>query len=198
VPISELVFGTLTQNRSSLEPARRALRTAVPLLVILRMEAGRNNIEFRHAPQDFWGPVCRRKAGPSSSLVRHNLLGSRVGSSRACTYGTRSTMQGGPAIAANPRQGSRLLRFCVKVPNTSSEIGTTLSRARACGSPRQAKCSNCAGSIRPASGDASSATPVGPDILPTQLWVSTWAVGTSSYSYSSSTAVYRSGLWLGD
>jgi hypothetical protein len=30
MPISELVFGTLTQNRSSLEPARRALRTAVP------------------------------------------------------------------------------------------------------------------------------------------------------------------------
>jgi hypothetical protein len=31
VPISELVFGTLTQNRSSLEPARRSLRTALPL-----------------------------------------------------------------------------------------------------------------------------------------------------------------------
>src|SRR5215467_15923539 len=80
-------------------------------------------------PQDFWGPVCGREAGPSSSLVRHNLLGSRFGSSRACTYGTRSTMQGGPAIAANPREGSRLLRFWVKVPNTSSEIGTTLSCA---------------------------------------------------------------------
>ena len=39
-PISELVFGTLTQNRSSLEPARRGLRTAVPLLLILRMEGG--------------------------------------------------------------------------------------------------------------------------------------------------------------
>jgi hypothetical protein len=40
VPISELVFGTLTQNWSSLEPARRALRTAVPLLLILRTEGG--------------------------------------------------------------------------------------------------------------------------------------------------------------
>jgi hypothetical protein len=40
VPISELVFGTLTQNRSSLEPARHALRTAVPLLLILRIEGG--------------------------------------------------------------------------------------------------------------------------------------------------------------
>ena len=38
--ISELVFGTLTQNRSNLEPPRRALRTAVPLLLILRMEGG--------------------------------------------------------------------------------------------------------------------------------------------------------------
>jgi hypothetical protein len=43
------------------------------------------------------------------------------------------SMYGGPAIAANSRDGSRLLRFWVKVPNTSSEIGTTLSRARACG-----------------------------------------------------------------
>jgi hypothetical protein len=48
VPISELVFGTLSQNWSSLElllnlprlPARRALRTAVPLLLILRMGGG--------------------------------------------------------------------------------------------------------------------------------------------------------------
>jgi hypothetical protein len=38
----------------------------------------------------------------------------------------------GPVIAANPREGSRLLRFWVKVPNTNSEIGTTrLARARA-------------------------------------------------------------------
>jgi hypothetical protein len=41
---------------------------------------------------------------------------------------------GGPAIAANPREASRLLRFWVKVPNTNSEIGTTrLTRARARG-----------------------------------------------------------------
>jgi hypothetical protein len=34
----------------------------------------------------------------------------------------------------------RLLRFWVKVPNTNSEIGTTLSRARACGGlPRKAR-----------------------------------------------------------
>jgi len=43
----------------------------------------------------------------------------------------------GRPIAANPREGSRLLRFWVKVPNTSSEIGTTLSRARACGRHQQ-------------------------------------------------------------
>jgi len=48
-------------------------------------------------------------------------------------YGTRSTMQGVPAIAAKSKRRLRLLRFWVKVPNTSSEIGTTLSRARACG-----------------------------------------------------------------
>jgi hypothetical protein len=48
--------------------------------------------------------------------------------------GLRSTMRGVPAIAANPREGSRLLWFWVKVPNSNSEIGTTrLARARACG-----------------------------------------------------------------
>ena|SRR5215471_2247232 len=40
-------------------------------------------------------------------------------------------MCGVPTIAGNPREGSRLLRFRVKTPNTNSEIGTTrLSRAR--------------------------------------------------------------------
>jgi len=35
-------------------------------------------------------------------------------------------------MVANPREGSRLLRFSVKAPNTNSEIGTTrLARARA-------------------------------------------------------------------
>jgi hypothetical protein len=38
------------------------------------------------------------------------------------------------AMAANPREGSRLLRFWVKAPNTNSEIGTTrLARVRARG-----------------------------------------------------------------
>jgi hypothetical protein len=32
-------------------------------------------------------------------------------------------MRGVPAIAANPREGSRLLRFWVEAPNTNSEIG---------------------------------------------------------------------------
>jgi hypothetical protein len=36
-----------------------------------------------------------------------------------------------PAIAANSGEGSRLLQFWFKAPNTNSEIGTTLSRARA-------------------------------------------------------------------
>ena len=40
VPISERVFGTFTQNRSGLEPARRALRTAVPLLLCGALGSG--------------------------------------------------------------------------------------------------------------------------------------------------------------
>jgi hypothetical protein len=39
------------------------------------------------------------------------------------------SMHGVPSIGVNPREGSRLLRFWVKAPNTNSEIGTTLSRA---------------------------------------------------------------------
>jgi hypothetical protein len=54
------------------------------------------------------------------------------------------SMRGVPAIAANPREGSRLLRFRVKVPNTSSEIGTTLSRARACGRMQTVRPEVCA------------------------------------------------------
>jgi hypothetical protein len=60
-------------------------------------------------------------------LVQRNGYRDRI------AKGPRFSMRGVPAIAANPREGSRLLRFWVKVPNTSSEIGTTLSRARACG-----------------------------------------------------------------
>jgi hypothetical protein len=42
------------------------------------------------------------------------------------------------AMAANPTDGSRLLQFWFKVPNTNSEIGTTLSHARARGIALQA------------------------------------------------------------
>jgi hypothetical protein len=45
------------------------------------------------------------------------------------------SMRGVRVIAANPRDGSRLLRFWVKAPNTDPEIGTTrLARARVRGS----------------------------------------------------------------
>ena len=65
---------------------------------------------------------------------------------RTCTYRARSTMRGVPAIAANPREGSRLLWFWVKVPNSNSEIGTTrLTRARAYGTQvRIGLCCRCA------------------------------------------------------
>jgi hypothetical protein len=37
-------------------------------------------------------------------------------------------MRGVPAIAANSREGSRLLQLWVRVTNTNSEIGATLAR----------------------------------------------------------------------
>jgi hypothetical protein len=62
-----------------------------------------------------------------------NDIPSRLPFAKSTAKGSPFSMRGVPAIAANPREGSRLLRFWVKAPNTSSEIGTTLSRARACG-----------------------------------------------------------------
>src|SRR5215472_4138976 len=46
-----------------------------------------------------------------------------------------------------------------------------------------------AGSIHSAGGDAGSATQVGPDVFRTQLWVSSWAIGSSGGG--SGTEVYR-------
>ena len=44
------------------------------------------------------------------------------------------SMRGVRAVAANPRDGSRLLQFLVKAPYSDPEIGTTrLARARARG-----------------------------------------------------------------
>ena len=81
VPISELVFGTLNQNRSSLEPSLEfAAIVGTP-----RIENGGTfAVDFADGrregttlssglmrPKFFWGPVCGREAGPSSSLMRH-------------------------------------------------------------------------------------------------------------------------------
>jgi hypothetical protein len=56
-------------------------------------------------------------------------------------------------MAANPREGSRLLRFWVKPPNTNSEIGAThLSRARArqdCAPPPSQRGVSCKSTTRP-------------------------------------------------
>src|ERR1700730_7121739 len=55
---------------------------------------------------------------------------------------------------------------------------------------------NRAGSLYPASGHAGAAEAVEPDVLPSQLWVSTAAVGASSRGTSA--AVYCARLRLGD
>jgi hypothetical protein len=67
VPISEVVFGTLTQNRSSLEPslgfaaiAGSRIETAVSLLLILQMEGGteRHGVPAWRAPRFFGVPYA--------------------------------------------------------------------------------------------------------------------------------------------
>src|SRR6516164_1031742 len=55
---------------------------------------------------------------------------------------------------------------------------------------------NRAGSFRPASGDAGSAAAMEPDVLPSQLWISTASVG--ALSRGASAAVHYARLRLGD
>src|SRR5207247_4453572 len=55
---------------------------------------------------------------------------------------------------------------------------------------------NRAGSLRPASGDAGTAAAMEPDVLPSQLWISTASVGASSRCPSST--VHYARLRLGD
>ena len=78
------------------------------------------------APRVATGCDGATRGCPNSMLFRPAL---RPRKTRA--KGPPFSMCGVPAIAANPREGSRLLRFWAKVPNTSSEIGTTrLARPR--------------------------------------------------------------------
>ena len=133
VPISELVFGTLTQNRSSLEPSPVFAAIAGPPCIVDRVPYVQALEEPKRDPKRLWRTrldddrASRPQTGPQN-------LGAHAGTQcysvppsirKSTAKGPPFSMRGVPAIAAP-------LRFWVKVPNTSSEIGTTLSRARAC------------------------------------------------------------------
>ena len=72
VPISALVFGTLTQNRSSLEPLRFAA-VARPPCIVDRVPYVRTLEEPKRDPQRLWrtrlddGPASRPQTGPQKS-----------------------------------------------------------------------------------------------------------------------------------
>jgi hypothetical protein len=68
VPISELVFGTLTQNRSSLEDRATTRRC--------------HRASGRAMRSKIFGVQFAAGGGTVVQLVRHNLFGSRFGSSR--------------------------------------------------------------------------------------------------------------------
>ena len=149
VPIYELVFGTLTQNRSSLEPSLGFAAIAGPPCIVDRVPYVQALEEPKRDPKRLWrirlddGPVSRRKLDPKNLEAHAGTQYYSVPPS------IRKINSKGTAVLNARRAGSRLLRFGAKVPNTSSEIGTTLSRARACGSPRQAKSiqSGCSGGL---------------------------------------------------
>jgi hypothetical protein len=63
--------------------------------------------------------------------IKPMLCRSRLPSAKSTAKVAPFSMRGVPAITANSRDGSRLLRFWVKAPYTDPEIGTTrLARAR--------------------------------------------------------------------
>jgi hypothetical protein len=73
VPISELVFGTLTQNRSSLEPCLGFAAIAGPPCIVDRVPYVQALEEPTRDPKRLWrtrlddGPAFRRQTGPQKS-----------------------------------------------------------------------------------------------------------------------------------
>jgi hypothetical protein len=117
VPISELVFGTLTQNRSSLEPSLEFAAIVDPRRIVDRARYVQAAEEPKRDPKRLWRIRPDVNVVPAPPPIR------KINSRSQCSV---------LAIAANSREGSRLLRFWVKVPNTNSEIGTQVaSRAPA-------------------------------------------------------------------
>src|SRR6516165_7726073 len=104
VPISELVFGTLTRNRSSLEPSLGSAAIAgTP-----RIENGgpfavdfangrRDGITLSSGmrPKIFGVQFADGRRDCRPAWCATTFSGPALVLSRACTYGTRSTIQGG-------------------------------------------------------------------------------------------------------
>ena len=73
VPISELVFGTLTQNRSSLEPSLGFAAIAGPPCIVDRVPYVQALEEPKRDPKRLWrtrlddGPASRPQTGPQKS-----------------------------------------------------------------------------------------------------------------------------------
>jgi hypothetical protein len=133
VPISELVFGTLTQNWSSLEPLGFAA-VAGPPCSVNRVPYVQAVEEPKRDPKRLWrtrldgGPASRPQTGSPKILRRMpelNVIPSRLPFEKSTAKGPPFSMRGVPAQDYSG--------FGLKF-QTSARKSAQLSRARACGS----------------------------------------------------------------
>jgi hypothetical protein len=111
VPISELVFGTLTQNRSSLEPSLGFAAIAGTPCIVDRVPYVQALEEPKRDPKTLWrtrlddGPASVRKLDPKNLGVHAelNVIPSRLPFAKSTAKGPPFSMRGVPAIAANLR-----------------------------------------------------------------------------------------------
>jgi hypothetical protein len=115
VPISELVFGTLAQNRSSLEPSLGFAAIAGPPCIVDRVPYAQALEEPKRDPKRLWrtrlddGSASRPQTGLQKSWgawPELNVIPSGLPSAKSTAKGPPFSMRGVPAIAANPREGS--------------------------------------------------------------------------------------------
>jgi hypothetical protein len=122
-PISELVFGTLTQNRSSLEPSLGFAAIAGPPVLWIVYHTYKLLKEPKRGPKRLWrtrlddSPASRPQTGPQKSwgAARTRCYSVLPSIRKINSKGTAPfSMRGVPAMAANSRESSRLLRFWLK------------------------------------------------------------------------------------
>jgi len=131
VPISELVFETLTQNRSTLEPSLGFAAIAGPPCLWIAYHTYKLLKSQSGTLKGCGAPGWTMVPPPVRKLDAKNLEAHAGTQCYSVPPSIRKINSKGTAVLNARRGGSRLLRFWVKVPNTSSEIRhNSLARLR--------------------------------------------------------------------